>query len=100
MSHIAIGLAIALATMGAPATTPAPAAHATPTAAAPETAPDTRAEAAKPKKICTKERPMGSNMPKRVCRDTEASEEQASRVRDVMRDAQRNRYSVPTGADL
>lgn len=85
MSLLAIGFAFALATASstpaeAPAndTTPAP------------------AEAAKPRKICTKERPMGSNMPRRVCRDAAAAAEQGERARDVMRDAQRNRYSPPT----
>lgn len=89
MSHFAIGLVLALASGAAPAD--APTTDATPAA---EAAP--AAQASKPRKICTKERAVGTNMPKRVCRDADAAAEQGERARDVMRDAQRNRFSGPS----
>ena len=61
-------------------------------------APDaTNAEAAKPaaKKICVKEKPVGSNKPIRVCRDAAAAERQGDQAREALQQAQTNRFMPP-----
>lgn len=102
MTHLAIALALVLASNVAsadaanadatPAAQAAPAVDAAPSNA---TATATAAEAPKRRKVCTRERPMGSNMPKRVCRDADAADDEGERAREVMRDVQRNRFDPP-----
>jgi len=51
-------------------------------------APAAQAEAAKPqkKKVCTRERPMGSNMSRKVCRNVDDLQAQSDDAREAMRD--------------
>lgn len=100
MTHLAIALALVLASNVASADAAnadaTPAAQAAPAVdAAPSNATATAAEAPKRRKVCTRERPMGSNMPKRVCRDADAADDEGERAREVMRDVQRNRFDPP-----
>lgn len=62
--------------------------------AVPET---TGAEAAKPaaKKICTREKPVGSNKPVRVCRDAATAERQGDQAREALQQAQTHRFNPP-----
>lgn len=98
MIHTGLVLALALATTtGAPADSPrAPSPGADSAKPAAPAAAEPSSDGAKRKKICTKERSMGSNMLKRVCRDAEASDVAGEQARDGMRDATLNRYSPPS----
>ena len=62
-------------------TAPAPTGDAAP-------APAAQTEAAKPekKKVCTRERPMGSNMSRKVCRNVNDLQAQSDDAREAMRD--------------
>lgn len=99
MTHLAIALALVLASNVASADTPNAdatlTARATPAVDAPPSSATAGAEAPKRRKVCTRERPMGSNMPKRVCRDADAADEEGERAREAMRDVQRNRFDPP-----
>lgn len=105
MTHLAVALALVLASNVASADAPnavasnadaTPAAQAAPAVhAAPSNATATAADAPKRRKVCTRERPMGSNMPKRVCRDADAADEEGERAREALRDVQRNRFDPP-----
>lgn len=63
-------------------------------AAAPES---TDTAPAKPvaKKICTREKPVGSNKPVRVCRDAAAAERQGEQAREALQQAQTHRFNPP-----
>ncbi|HZX80051.1 MAG TPA: hypothetical protein VFE72_03740 [Lysobacter sp.] len=66
---------------------PAPVPAATDNTAAPATAPAEGATSGK-KKVCTRERPMGSNMTRKVCRIVD--EREADAARDAMGDLMRS----------
>ena len=57
----------------------------------------TDAEPAKPaaKKICVREKPIGSNKPVRVCRDAAAAERQGEQAREALQQAQTHRFNPP-----
>lgn len=100
------GIALAVAMIGgvhaqeaaAPAAPPAPAvatpaaSDAAPAADAPAVA---TAETPKRKQICTRERSMGSNMTKRVCRDADAVEDIGNLTRDTMQRTQQIGINAP-----
>lgn len=48
-----------------------------------------------PKRICVRERPVGSNRPIRVCRDAAEVERTGERTREALGDAQTQRYNPP-----
>ena len=62
-------------------------------------APAAQAVAAKPekKKVCTRERPMGSNMSRKVCRTVDEMQAQSDDSRDAMRDLMLRGPSQATG---
>lgn len=87
-----------LATAGAvhaQAPVPAEPAAATSTAdtSAEPVAPAAVAASAKPEKICTREKPMGSNRTVRVCRDASAAAARAESDREALERAQRERFN-------
>ncbi|NYZ61864.1 hypothetical protein [Luteimonas deserti] len=51
--------------------------------------------AEEPKQICTREKPVGSNRPIRVCRDAEAVEIVGERSREAFEVVLRNRFNPP-----
>lgn len=82
---LVLGLAASLLLSQAAAATPPVVAE---TAAAPATT--TLAPAKKkPRMACSKEKPMGSNRPVRVCRDIDATDEAGEAHRDEIRQAQK-----------
>lgn len=52
-----------------------------------------QAPSEEPKQICTREKPVGSNRPVRVCRDAEAVQMVGERSRDAFETVLRNRYN-------
>lgn len=48
-----------------------------------------------PKQICTREKPVGTNRPVRICRDAEAAQEAGERTRDAYETVLRNRFNPP-----
>lgn len=67
---------------------PAAAAPAQPAAPAQAAAPEGR-------QVCTRERPIGSNRPVRVCRDAAAAERAGEASREALGRAQEQRYMPP-----
>jgi len=47
------------------------------------------------KQICTREKPVGTNRPVRVCRDAEAVQEVGDRTRDAYETILRQRFMPP-----
>ena len=71
-------------------------APATPAAGA-ATEPATATTAAKPEKVCTREKPMGSNRTVRVCRDAAGAAARAESDREALERAQRERFNPLEG---
>jgi len=54
-----------------------------------------KAEPEERKQVCTREKPVGTNRPVRVCRDAEAAQEVGDRTRDAYETVLRQRH-MPT----
>lgn len=64
-------------------------------AAQPATATGDSAPRKKPRMVCTKEKPMGSNRPVRICRDADATDEAGEAHRDELRELQKHQALPP-----
>jgi hypothetical protein len=92
---LALGLALALG-VAACASDPQQAASATPAPAGGTAAPVAQAAPAKPKLVCEEQKPLGSNLPQRICMTPEEAAARQRAAQDRVRSMQ-NQSSVGPG---
>lgn len=93
---LACGLALSLSLMACASTPKPAAASASGTTAAPAAGTSTAQASTKPKLICEETKPLGSNLPQRICMTPEEAAARQKAAQDKMRNIQ-NQSSMGPG---